>query len=146
MVEGWGDNFDQKSYINALEFGAHEAFNVVKKIRANRIENKASASSKSANGINTALIESTPASSQIKDKANFVLMKFQESGFTKVYDILTDSTHDKQSRDDAISQVKNSIINSLLKNEFKSDPIAYNYNYLSELFTSVCAFLQFCDI
>jgi len=138
MIEGWGDNFEQKNYINALKFGTHQAFDVVKKIQSKKQEKKSSLSKSSNNkeGSEASVSEWTPAF----DKINFVQLKFQELGYSKIYDILTNSMYDKQSRDEAISQVKNSILNSLLKNELKSDSNTFTYNYLSELFTRVTLF------
>ena len=126
MLEGWGDNLDQKQYISALEFGAIEAYKVVESIKSSSFEKKTS--QKTAKEV-----AAKESSQSIEDLIKY---KFQELGYSKLYDILTDYKHDKQSRDDAVSQVKNTIVNSLLKNELKLDaPSIYNYNSLSEMFT-----------
>jgi hypothetical protein len=153
MIEGWGDNFDQKKYLKALEFGATKAYDVVEKIKSQKYDKKQQSLkakvkeiSEQANGNIesaplTSLSPTAPLASLKSDMNNLIQIKFQELAYSKLYDILTDATHDKQSRDDAISQVKNSIVNSILKNELKSDSTAgssiYNYNYLSEMFTKV---------
>ena len=40
MIEGWGDNFDQKKYLQALEYGATKAYDVVERIRSQKYDKK----------------------------------------------------------------------------------------------------------
>ena len=159
MIEGWGDNFDQKKYLKALEFGATKAYDVVEKIKSQKYDKKLQSTKAKIKEISeqananiepapfTSLTSLSPTASLTSLKSdinNLIQIRFQEIAYSKLYDILTDATHDKQSRDDAISQVKNSIVNSLLKNELKPDSTAgssiFNYNYLSEMFTKVINF------
>ena len=135
MIEGWADNLNQNKYISALKFGSEQAFKVVQAISAQSIKPEKKARSKNKQQKEVEPLVETGESSDIK-KFNLIQNKFQELGNAKLYDILTNKKHDKQSRDDAITQVKNLVLNSLLKNELKSETSsAFSYNSLSELFT-----------
>ena len=133
MIEGWGDNCDQKKYTAALEFGSKEAYKVVETIRSLKFENRLASKTNKSKEADTSTVTESIESNEIK-KTDLVQAKFQQMGYARLHDIFMDNTHDKQSRDDAVSQVKNLIVNSLLKNELKADPM-FSYNSLSDLFT-----------
>jgi polyribonucleotide nucleotidyltransferase len=142
MLEGWADNLDQEKFSEALEFGAKEAFKIVTAIKELKLE-KSSSQKTPLSALNEAINEEESNKSQSNtdnsssldsnDLNKSVQIKeiFQVLAFSKLYDILTDSTHDKFSRDKSISDLRNSVISKILKNE---QTLASNYNELSDHF------------
>lgn len=150
MIEGWADNLDQNKFVEALEIGCDHAYQVVEQIRATKLEKenpnlKAEGSLLSVASqdelfdtpkinLNESL---TPKLSSDPEANQEIENLFQALAYSHLYDIFTDYEHDKLSRDNAITQVKNSVINAIIKT--KTDPeqpsgSAYSYSTLNDLF------------
>jgi polyribonucleotide nucleotidyltransferase len=135
MIEAWGEDVSQSKFTEAIEFGSKQAYKIVKNIQSS---NTVSESRQS--------IDITTEEKSDEQKENIISIeldkinnKFYEAAYSQLYDIFTDYTHDKRSRDDAISMIRNSTINAILKNENKQQDLqlkatVYNYQTLSEHF------------
>lgn len=158
MIEGWADNLDQAKFIEALEFGAEIAYKVVELIKSIKLEkqNKEVKVDESLLSITsqdeitdetidpalapipiTTLIK-TPREEAERSRSQEIDNLFQGLAYSKLYDIFTDYEHDKLSRDNAINQLKNSVINSILKSTAGPDSITpapiYTYSQLNDLY------------
>lgn len=153
MIEGWADNLEQEKYIQALEFGAENAYKIVEMIKSVKIEKptkeiKAEASLLSIPSEDETDAETKPLEAPIiteitkkpthKETENDEIENlFQALAYSNLHEIFTDYEHDKLTRDNAISQVKNSVINSILKSEagLNSPPGSlYTYSSLNDIF------------
>lgn len=162
MIESWSDNLEQSQFVQAIEFGVEEAFKIVESIKNHQFEksnrrsdgksllsisNEDSDENNNDNeiaDINEQELISKQYQLQQKAKLNeekhveYIMNIFQQCAFTQIHEVLTDYTHDKRSRDDAISDIRNQVVNQILKSEDKSNmmnmPSIYNYNALSEYF------------
>jgi len=114
MIEAWGEDVNQEKFIKAIEFGSKQAYKIVKEIMNSKQQEKQEIGTKSE-----ASDEIT--SDSITKELEKIENKFHEAAYSKLYETFTDYTHDKRSRDEAISQIRNSVINSMLKNENKQE-------------------------
>jgi len=137
MIEAWGEDVNQDKFIEAIEFGSKQAYKIVQEIIDSKQQQqqqqqqiKIETKDENEQEINDLILK------EIEKMHN----KFHESAYTQLYEIFTNYTHDKRSRDEAISQIRNSVINSILKKtETKQEIIqlkvaVYNYQTLSEHF------------
>lgn len=161
MVEGWGDNFEQARFIDALEFGTENAIRIVRQIQSTNLRTAKKTDSKSVITSSPSFLdnpfqqesyennataeidgaetkEAVQAEEAAKSSSKLDLNEmFQKLAHAKIYDVLTDYEHDKKSRDNALNQIRNSVINVMLKNpQIASDP-NLNYTTLSEQFYKV---------
>ena len=131
MIEAWGKNFEQGKFIEAIEFGAKEAYKIVELIKKSKVVN--------TNEVVTVKKDEYCLKEELNEQkeTNNVNNEFQLEANVKLYEIFTDYSHDKQSRDKAIAAVRNQSIKNLLKNDHrvKEFPMIYNYQNLSGLFT-----------
>ncbi|CAF0929476.1 unnamed protein product [Brachionus calyciflorus] len=151
MIEGWADNLDQNKFTDALEFGAEHAYKVVEEIkrlklnRENRNVKKdtsllsVTSEDEAIDGKQVSFTEiETPKQSIEPTSTQEIENVFQALAYSHLYDIFTDYEHDKISRDNAITQVKNSVINSIQKSSLNPDEISpgssYSYSALNEIF------------
>lgn len=128
MIEAWGKNFDQAKFIEAIEFGAEEAYKIIEIIKSSKIKEETTP-------IDAVITEEMVSGEQTElENLNEV---FQLEAYNKLYAIFTDYTHDKQSRDQAISLARNQTIKNLLKTDdkVKEFPRIYTYQNLSNIFT-----------
>ena len=133
MIEAWGEDVNQAQFAEAIEFGAKHAYKIVKQIKNSKTDSKQTDFKQP--------IKNEPELDEskilVQKEIEKIYNKFQENAYSQLYDIFTDYTHDKKSRDDAISQLRNSTINSILKIETKDSllkSVVYNYQTLSEHF------------
>lgn len=157
MIEAWGDNLEQSKFISALEYGALHAFKVVESIKAKKLEKTVkepkldksvllsitsedyplpTSGSESEATSGPSKSESKTETIKAKPSSSFVQIEemLQSLAYSKLYDILTDYEHDKLSRDNAITQLKNLVINSILKGQQASNDSTVTYASLNELF------------
>lgn len=131
MLEAWGNNVPQAEFVEALAFGAEAAHKVALRIKNTRpikqpIEAKI--------GFTKQIVQDLEPIEAME--TSFILDLFQQNCFTQLYDVFTDKTHDKKSRDDAISLNRNTAIKTLLKEKERQEkfPEIYNYQTLSNMF------------
>lgn len=150
MIEGWADNLDQNKFVEALEFGCEQAYQVMEQIRSKKLEKEnkfvkkdssllsVTSEDESLDSSQVNLTEiSTPKLSSDPQSNEEIDNLFQALAYSHLYDIFTDYEHDKLSRDNAITQVKNSVINAIQKSKSDSEQSAgssYSYSTLNELF------------
>jgi len=136
MIEAWGEDVNQDKFIEAIEFGSKQAYKIVQEI----IDSKQQQQQQQQIKIETKDENEQEINDLILKEIEKMHNKFHESAYTQLYEIFTNYTHDKRSRDEAISQIRNSVINSILKKtETKQEIIqlkvaVYNYQTLSEHF------------
>jgi polyribonucleotide nucleotidyltransferase len=132
MIEGWADNLNQDKFSEALEFGAKEAYKVVEAIRSIKLEVKPEQIPLSAmNAITSVEANTATAESEnIQNSPEKINEQIQSLAHDKLYAIITNSEHDKFSRDKAISDLRNLTVNKILK----SNPTIGTYQELSEAF------------
>ena len=146
MIEGWSDNIEQAKFVDALEFGAERAINVSRQIQSMKLEktvkepkiDRSFLSAPELAAIPEA-VESesaqSPESESEPSKTVNVDEYFQKLAHAKLYDVLTDYEHDKLSRDNALSQIRNLTVNAILKSPVvANNPSTYTYTSLSEQF------------
>lgn len=128
MIEGWADNIEQNKFIEALEYGTEHAYKVVEIIRSLKLEKDNKLVKKDTSLLSVTsddeVLEGPPVSldeinppklSTEASQQGEIESFFQSLAYSRLYDIFTDYVHDKLSRDYAIAQVKNSVINAILK-------------------------------
>ena len=145
MIEAWGDDFKQDLFIKAINYSALEAYKIVELIKSSvytlkqtqkQIELPVLSQEQEANMV------------RLENEINIVNKDFfQEKPYNNLYATLTDYSHDKKSKDAALSLTRNSIINELLKSGSNDPQISaklndsflratlYNYQSLSELYS-----------
>lgn len=137
MIEGWADNIDQDMFLQAIHIGAQEAFGVVEAIRSMKLE-KDTDIKIPLSALNQFIPETESAESAKESIAPVDLDQvFDRFLDGKLYNVLTDYEHDKTSRDKAISQLRNSVINKMLKStEWQENQSlsVFGYQQLSEAF------------
>lgn len=153
---------EQSQFLQAIDFGVEEAFKIVESIKSHQFEkssrhsnaksilsisNEDSDENNNDNEIVDINEQELINKQQQKDQkaklddenhVEYIMNIFQQFAFTQIHEVLTDYTHDKRSRDHAISDIRNQVVNQILKSEDKSNmmgkPAIYNYNALSEYF------------
>lgn len=127
MIEAWGENVDQDKFIKAIEFGVEPAYTIVESIRNFNFN-------KSASTLNQVNVNSAPPIESDSSKLLLdVEQLLQEKVYAKLYDIFTDYTHDKLSRDGAIMQLKSTFLNDVLKSDLvESDASLKNSTTLTD--------------
>ena len=132
MIEAWGDDLNQEKFMEAMEFGVEEAYKIIELIKTSATEQKLIKESLSSEIV-------SENQETVTNEVKMLNEKFHERAYTQIYEILTNYSLDKKSRDESLSQVRNSVVNVILKNEAKLDPIlktsVYTYQALSELFS-----------
>lgn len=125
MIEAWGDNVKEKTFKEAIKFGAAKAYKVIEMIK----ESVGDKATKSAVGI-------TAAQEDTKAAINEVNSALYNDYNIKLYEIFNNFEHDKQSRDNAVSEIRNTAVNLLLKNKksVETYPQVYSYQNLSNMF------------
>lgn len=140
MIEGWADNLEQSKFIEALEIGSERAYDVVKKIRAQKLPKsttvKTDAEKTGLSPPESMMLSESNSQSSSESGSSKIEDSFHELAYAKLYDVLTDFNHDKLSRDSALNTIRNQTVNIMLKNPLvmASDP-STSYTMLSELFS-----------
>ena len=152
MLEGWGDNLNQSKFESALDYGTKKATILAQKIKKYsqslkkvKKEEKAPAETilKNVSELQGFGDEEKDPLAKKADRLNSEIQKleqkFQSESFSAVYDVFTNYKHDKRSRDEAISALRNAFVNSVLKLETQRDAALkaeiFNYQSLSEQFS-----------
>ena len=134
MIEGWAENLDQEKFSQALKYGSKEAFKVVKAIESIKLtKGKENTPLSALNEINESSVpEKTDNESQERQEKQIDTYQWLKSiSYSKLYEILTNAEHDKFSRDKAISDLRNSSVNKILK---LNPDCGYTYQELSETY------------
>ena len=135
MIEGWGDNLNQAKYISAIEFGTEKAYEIVNAIREMSPKEKNDENLEKITEIKKEISENSASKLEMEKKKNFINDQFQELAYSKLYDIFTNYDHDKRSRDEAVSDLRNAILNGTKSlKSLKSELITYEF--MSDLFTT----------
>jgi polyribonucleotide nucleotidyltransferase len=141
MIEGWAENLEDEKFIEAIEYGAANAYKIVEAIKISKKENNLDLLKKLENEENEGTSDrNIQHTSENKEILDLVSNTFQEKAHARIYDIFNDYSLDKKSRDEALSSVKNNIINQILKiDSIKNLNIPlkneiFNYNSLNEQF------------
>lgn len=124
MIEGWGDNLEQSKFIEAMSIAARSAYKVVQQIQEKTLAKESK----------PLVAEESEETEGLPPKLSKVDIDdlFQELAYAKIYDVLTDYTHDKISRDLALSKIRNQTVNAMLKNPKVSNDPTLTYTFLSE--------------
>lgn len=89
MIEAWADNLKQEKFIDAIQYGIEESQKVVSKIQKSKYLNQTKRKS----------------NKDVKPDRN-IYDKLAILTETQLYSILTNSKHDKLSRDDALNDLR----------------------------------------
>ena len=128
MIEAWGDNIKEKTFTEALAFGAAKAYKVVEMIKESCDERKPS----KVQPIN---VVANPGTGTNEEAFSEIKNSFHND-YSTLYDILNNNEYDKQARDNAISEVRNNAVGLLIKNKksVESYPQIFTYQNLSNMF------------
>jgi polyribonucleotide nucleotidyltransferase len=149
MIEGWAENLENEKFVNAVEYGAVNAYKIVEAIKLSKIEKKPNANLELLNKLENEEKEQNEGSlerniekkDEIQEILDLVSNTFQEKAYARIYDIFNDYKLDKKSRDEALSSIRNNIVNQILNIDSikNSNPALkneiFNYNSLSEQFS-----------
>ena len=94
MLEGWADNLEQKKFIDALRFGTYEANKVIQCIKASKYSQRPK-------------IKFNTEQNVYRENLKMTIRQHTEE---KIRSVFSDHTHDKQSRDQAIQDIRYSVL------------------------------------
>ena len=147
MIEGWSDNIEQAKFVDALEFGTERAINVSRQIQSMKLEKTVKEPKIDKSFLSACELAAESESAQSPESESELELEsepskkinvdeyFQKLAHAKLYDVLTDYEHDKLSRDNALSQIRNLTVNAILKSPVvANNPSTYTYTSLSEHF------------